>query len=77
MEYKYELDRYLLESSKDADVEDFDILMWWKTNSSRYRVLSQIARDVLAILVSTVAFESALVRGDVFWIRFVVHYLLI
>ena len=77
VEYKYELDRYLLESSKDADVEDFDILMWWKTNSSRYRVLSQIARDVLAILVSTVAFESALVRGDVFWIRFVVHYLLI
>ena len=36
MENKYELDRYLLESSEDADVEDFDILMWWKMNSSRY-----------------------------------------
>ncbi|XP_075675034.1 zinc finger BED domain-containing protein RICESLEEPER 1-like [Castanea sativa] len=37
---KFELDRYLLESSEDPDVEDFDILMWWKMNSSRYRVLS-------------------------------------
>ena len=36
VEYKSELDRYLLESSKDPDVEDFDILMWWKMNSSRY-----------------------------------------
>ena len=36
MENKYELDRYLLESSEDADVEDFDILMWWKMNTSRY-----------------------------------------
>ena len=40
VESKSELDRYLLESSEDPDVEDFDILMWWKMNSSRYRVLS-------------------------------------
>nr|XP_023893412.1 zinc finger BED domain-containing protein RICESLEEPER 1-like [Quercus suber] len=59
MESKSELDRYLLESFEDLDVKDFDILMWWKMNSSRYRVLSQIARDVLAILVSTVASKSA------------------
>ena len=63
VETKSELDRYLLESSKDPDVEDFDILMWWKMNSSRYRVLSQIAYDVFAIFVSTVAFESAFSTG--------------
>ena len=40
VESKSELDRYLLEFSEDLDVEDFDILMWWKMNSSRYRVLS-------------------------------------
>ena len=35
-------------------------------NSYRYRVLSQIARDVLAILISTVAFEPAFsIRGGV------------
>ena len=28
VENKSELDRYLLESSKDPNVEDFDILMW-------------------------------------------------
>ncbi|XP_075659325.1 zinc finger BED domain-containing protein RICESLEEPER 1-like [Castanea sativa] len=63
VENKSELDRYLLESSKDPDVEDFDILMWWKMNSSRYQVISQIARDVLAIPVSTVASEYAFIEA--------------
>ena len=62
VESKFELDRYLLESSEDPDVENFDILMWWKMNSSRYRVLSQIARDVL-VIVSTIAFESVFSTG--------------
>ncbi|KAL4600243.1 hypothetical protein ACB092_11G184500 [Castanea dentata] len=53
VESKSELDRYLLESSKDPN----------KMNSSRYRVLYQIACDVLAILVSTVASESAFSTG--------------
>ena len=40
--------------------------MWWKMNSSRYRVLSQIAHDMLAIPVSIVASESAFsTRGRV------------
>ncbi|XP_075663256.1 zinc finger BED domain-containing protein RICESLEEPER 1-like [Castanea sativa] len=77
VESKSELDRYLLESSKDPDVEDFDILKWWKMNSSRYQVLSQIARDVLAILVSTVASQSSFSMVGVFWIISIVHYLLI
>ena len=28
VECKFELDRYLLESTEDPDMEDFDILMW-------------------------------------------------
>lgn len=35
----------------------FDILSWWKINGSKIRVLAQIARDVLTILVSIVTFE--------------------
>ena len=77
MESKSELDRHLLESSEDPDVEDFEILMWWKMNSSRHRVISQIARDVLAIPVSTIASESGFSMRGMFWIRSIVYYLLI
>ena len=41
----------------------FDSLLWCKVNSSKYPILSQIARDVLAIPVSTVASESAFSTG--------------
>ena len=43
--------------------ENFDILAWWKVNSDKFKVLSQIARDVLAVPVSTVASESAFSTG--------------
>ena len=52
------VDVYLMEHCISREV-NFDILEWWKGNSSRYKVLSQIAKDILAILVSTVASESA------------------
>ena len=41
----------------------FEILGWWKANSDRYQVLSKMARDVLAVPFSTVAFESAFNTG--------------
>ena len=66
VESKSEWARYLLESFEDSDVEDFNILMWWKMNYFRYRVFSQIARDVLAIPISTVASEFAFSIGGVF-----------
>ena len=40
-------------------VVKFEILGWQKANSNRYQVLSKLARDVLAVPVSTVASESA------------------
>jgi hypothetical protein len=42
---------------------DLDVLMWWKDNCTRYPVLARIAREVLAIPVSTVASESAFSTG--------------
>ncbi|CAL5393046.1 unnamed protein product [Camellia sinensis] len=59
---KSEVDRYL-EESCEKEVVNFDILSWWKTNSSRYKILSQVARDILAIHVSTVASESTFSIG--------------
>ena len=50
----------LCEGSED---DKFDILGWWKSNSSKYPLLSQIAHDVLAVPVSTVASESAFSTG--------------
>ncbi|GJS28308.1 zinc finger BED domain-containing protein RICESLEEPER 2-like protein [Tanacetum coccineum] len=52
----------VIEPYLNEDVEDesdkFDILNWWKVNSPRFPVLSLLARDVLAIPISTVASES-------------------
>uniref|UniRef100_A0A3Q7J4X6 HAT C-terminal dimerisation domain-containing protein n=1 Tax=Solanum lycopersicum TaxID=4081 RepID=A0A3Q7J4X6_SOLLC len=59
---KSELDKYLLED-QEPESEDFDILSWWKVNSPRFPVLSQLARDVLAIPMSSVASECAFSNG--------------
>jgi hypothetical protein len=44
-------------------IKDFDILGWWKVNGIKYPILAEIARDVLAIPISTVASESAFSTG--------------
>ncbi|KAL9690084.1 hypothetical protein QQ045_010477 [Rhodiola kirilowii] len=38
---------------------EFNILGWWKMHSPRFPTLSQMARDILAVPISTVASESA------------------
>ncbi|KAE8662993.1 hypothetical protein F3Y22_tig00113124pilonHSYRG00617 [Hibiscus syriacus] len=52
-----ELDNYLKEKLLLKDV-DLDLLAWWKTNGGKYPTLQRITKDILAILVSTVASES-------------------
>ncbi|RLM78248.1 zinc finger BED domain-containing protein RICESLEEPER 2-like [Panicum miliaceum] len=59
---KSELDAYLEEELVRED-ENFEILSWWKTNSNKYPVLSVMARDVLAIPLSTISSESAFSLG--------------
>lgn len=54
---KSELDKYLAEDPEDTETK-IDILGWWKVNAQRFPVLSHMARDVLAIPISTVASES-------------------
>lgn len=39
------------------------MLNWWKVNGGKYKVLSNVAKDILAILISTVASESAFSTG--------------
>ncbi|CAN1285997.1 Putative AC transposase [Linum perenne] len=61
-----ELDKYLDDACEGAgDVtEEFDILTWWKVvGAYKYPVMSEIAKDILAIHVSSVASESAFSNG--------------
>ena len=55
-----ELDIYLedLRAPVRPD-ENFNVIAWWKKNSDAYPILSLMARDFLAIPVSTVSSESA------------------
>jgi hypothetical protein len=59
---KSEIDKYLSEDNED-DNNKFDILAWWKVNESRFPILARIARDALAIPISTVASESVFSTG--------------
>ncbi|WOG81885.1 hypothetical protein DCAR_0101041 [Daucus carota subsp. sativus] len=63
VESKCELDVYLKESVYVTKNDEFDILKWWKVNSSRFPILAQLARDELAIPISTVASESTFSTG--------------
>ncbi|XP_017640195.1 zinc finger BED domain-containing protein RICESLEEPER 2-like [Gossypium arboreum] len=63
LESKSELDRYLGEDEEVNNSSSFDLLLWWKMNSPRFPILAQMARDILAILISTVASESVFSTG--------------
>lgn len=54
---KCELDQYLEESLLPR-VSDFDVLGWWKLNKIKYPTLSKMARDILAVPVSSVPADS-------------------
>ncbi|WOK98764.1 AC9 transposase [Canna indica] len=55
---KSEIDQYL-DDGRLPLTRDFDILSWWKSNGLKYPTLQRIARDFLAIPISTVASEAA------------------
>ncbi|PHU03152.1 hypothetical protein BC332_28403 [Capsicum chinense] len=55
---KSELDKYLAEDI-EVGTFNFNVLLWWKYNSARFFFLSEMARDILAIPISSVASECA------------------
>ncbi|XP_019195806.1 PREDICTED: zinc finger BED domain-containing protein RICESLEEPER 2-like [Ipomoea nil] len=64
---KSELDIYLEEGvyrCQDGEVTSgFDALSWWKSHELKFNILSKLARDVLAIPVSTVASKATFSAG--------------
>ncbi|KAK8916160.1 hypothetical protein KSP39_PZI022402 [Platanthera zijinensis] len=64
---KSELDLYIEETCLMLDratSSSFDALVWWKENSMKYRILSKMARDILAIPITTVASEATFSAGS-------------
>ncbi|PON46216.1 HAT, C-terminal dimerization domain containing protein [Parasponia andersonii] len=55
-----ELNQHLkLDSDIDCEEENFKVLERWQKRQGKFSVLSQLARDILIIPVSTVSSESA------------------
>ena len=63
-----QLDLYLEEHVlfNQSNISNFDILGYWKNIRVKYPTLYRIAKDFLAILISTVASESAFSIGGQF-----------
>nr|GEX08383.1 zinc finger BED domain-containing protein RICESLEEPER 2-like [Tanacetum cinerariifolium] len=59
---KTEVDTYLDDVLEKRD-DSSDILNWWKVNSLKFSILSQVATHVLGMPTSTVASESAFSTG--------------
>jgi hypothetical protein len=58
-------DVYICENDvngEDIDAE-FEALAWWKFNVLKYRILSKMAWDILAIPITAVASESSFSAG--------------
>ncbi|KAJ0576191.1 putative transcription factor/ chromatin remodeling BED-type(Zn) family [Helianthus annuus] len=61
---KSELEVYLKEPSYVGPKNmEFDVLKWWNQNSSKFLILSKMARDIFCIPITTVASESAFSAG--------------
>jgi hypothetical protein len=61
---KSELEIYLEEGVNLYDVRlKFSALDWWKANTSKYPILSKVAKDILSTLISTVTLESTFSAG--------------
>ncbi|GJT67259.1 zinc finger BED domain-containing protein RICESLEEPER 2 [Tanacetum coccineum] len=62
IEMDTELTKYLNEP-RIRFTSDFDILEWWKLNAPRFPIIARMAKDILAIQITTVASESAFSTG--------------
>ncbi|KAJ0554231.1 putative HAT dimerization domain, ribonuclease H-like superfamily, hAT-like transposase, RNase-H [Helianthus annuus] len=60
---KTELEVYLEEPIHRSKELKFDVLMWWRQHSSKFPVLSKLAKDIFGIPITTVASESAFSAG--------------
>jgi len=58
VENRNEVERYLVDGCEDHNDDKLYILGWWKSNASKYKILSKVAQHVLVIPISIMASES-------------------
>ncbi|KAF3774972.1 putative AC transposase [Nymphaea thermarum] len=75
---KSEIDTYLddrlIKHDSNGDAFSFNILQWWKDKESKYRILSQLARDLLSIPITSVASEKLSVQEVELLVIVVIHW---
>lgn len=55
--------RYLAEDIEPHS-DDFDILIWWKVNESRFPIFAEMVHDVLVIPISSITSQCAFNIGS-------------
>ena len=60
---KSELDIYQEEGCFFSQEYKFDVLSWWKEKSYKFRILSKMAANILAVPITTVASEATFSAG--------------
>lgn len=60
VEFKNEVDKYSLDDRETFFDDSFDLLNQWKLNGRKYKILFYVVKDILAVPISIVAYESAL-----------------
>ena len=58
-----EVEIYLKDGAEKRGDNSFDVLGWWNQNMMKFPILSQVAKHVLPMRISTVASESAFSTG--------------
>ena len=63
LQVEQSLEKYLAENCDGRKDVNFEILERWRDSCNMFQVLSKVVKDVLAVPVSTVAYESAFSIG--------------
>ncbi|KAK8938741.1 hypothetical protein KSP39_PZI011668 [Platanthera zijinensis] len=55
---------YMIEKDLSRGERNFDVLEWWRVHALKYKILSTLAKDILAILITSVASEATFSAGS-------------
>lgn len=54
----------MIDKDQIRSEKSFDVLEWWRVHALKYKILSSLAKDILAIPVTSVASEATFSAGS-------------